>query len=460
MTYGYGFWRSGYTTLIPWHWCWPSEPDPFDYLRGRFSGCGQRVDDDGDVIPAVYWECFREGYDDARYLYTLQQAIVQRGHSQDPRCLRAVEEGRKLLHETWNAIHVQQRYLADGMWPSEEFDTIRWLLAAQIQRLLSYPASGQAIAPSVLPRVAAVSKVKPKTSSPDETDAYSGGVELLDLGNGFADWKNGTAEGKVEIIDAAGHDGKIGLRWTVTMDHNKDGGEGGNYPVGWPRLARNFKSGELDLTSYDMLELWLRLDSNRNEVSDDRTPIGMILSSHNKKSALYETTIDLGDSQRVWIPFRFPLQKTMSGSDAGLDPWKSISRIQLYVSEHNYTHGTRLTLDVGGVSAVRFKTPMIAKMDAPHHFLLPRKTLAFTFDVFGAGAYAKDSHIVVASLEDAGKARYVEFRQNLEEPFSMAMPLPTINPNTYMLRLTILDSTGKTCSDFTKTITAHAGPLY
>ena len=22
MTYGFGFWRSGYTTLIPWHWCW------------------------------------------------------------------------------------------------------------------------------------------------------------------------------------------------------------------------------------------------------------------------------------------------------------------------------------------------------------------------------------------------------------------------------------------------------
>jgi hypothetical protein len=53
MTYGFGLWRSGYTTLIPWHWCWPSEPDPFDYLRGRYSGCGQRVDDEGEVIPAV-----------------------------------------------------------------------------------------------------------------------------------------------------------------------------------------------------------------------------------------------------------------------------------------------------------------------------------------------------------------------------------------------------------------------
>ncbi len=112
MTYGFGLWRSGYTTLIPWHWCWPSEPDPFDYLRGRYSGCGQRVDDDGEVIPAVYWACFREGYDDARYLYTLQQAIVQREGSKEPACLAAVAEAKRLLQETWDAIRVQPRYLA------------------------------------------------------------------------------------------------------------------------------------------------------------------------------------------------------------------------------------------------------------------------------------------------------------------------------------------------------------
>jgi len=75
MTYGFGFWRSGYTTLIPWHWSWTPGDDQFDYLRGSQSGCGQRITDDGQVIPAIYWECFREGNDDARYLYTLQQMI-------------------------------------------------------------------------------------------------------------------------------------------------------------------------------------------------------------------------------------------------------------------------------------------------------------------------------------------------------------------------------------------------
>ncbi len=141
MTYGFGLWRSGYTTLIPWHWCWTCESDPFDYLRGGFSGCGQRMDDEGEVIPAVYWSCFREGYDDARYIYTLQQAVAERQNSTDPSCRAAVREAQKVLQETWDAIRVQSKYLSTGMWPAEEFDAIRWRLAVETQRVLQYPAT-------------------------------------------------------------------------------------------------------------------------------------------------------------------------------------------------------------------------------------------------------------------------------------------------------------------------------
>jgi hypothetical protein len=124
MTYGFGFWRSGYTTLIPWNWNWTCGPDPLDYLRGGCSGCGQRVDDDGAVIPAVYWSCFREGFDDARYVYTLQQAIAQRQDSLDPACQKAVRRARHVLHETWDAIRVQPKYLATGMCHQPEHSAV------------------------------------------------------------------------------------------------------------------------------------------------------------------------------------------------------------------------------------------------------------------------------------------------------------------------------------------------
>lgn len=460
MTYGFGLWRSGYTTLIPWHWSWPSEPDPFDYLRGRYSGCGQRVDDNGDVIPAVYWACFREGYDDARYLYTLQQAIVQREGSKDPACRAAVGEGRRLLQETWDAIHVQPRYLADGMWPSEEFDAVRWRLAAQTMRLLEYPSAGKAIAPSVLVPASAQAKPSAETLSPYETAARMGSLETFDLGGGFSGWKSGTAEGKTEVTEAARHVDKTGLRWTVRIDHQNDGGEGGKYPVGWPRVGRNFKPGELDLTRYDTLEFWIRIDSSRDEVADDHTPIGLVLSSHGKKTALYESTVDLGGEQRVWVPLRFSMQKMMAAAEAGTEPWKSVSRVQLYVSEHDYAHGTRLVFDVGEVSLLRLTAPVVAGMDAPRHVLLPRRTLAFSFDVIGTGAVVRGSHTVAATLEGtAGKVR-AEVRQDLADPPRMALPLPTIEPGAYTLRLAIKDAAGKKCSESTQPITAHAGPLY
>ena len=460
MTYGFGLWRSGYTTLIPWHWCWPSEPDPFDYLRGRFSGCGQRVDDDGEVIPAVYWSCFREGYDDARYLYTLQQAIVEREASKNAACLAAVSEGRRLLQETWDAIKVQPKYLADGMWPSEEFDTIRWRLATQTARLLEYPATGKAIAPSVLLTASARPKPAAEIPSPYETAAQAGNLESLDLGAGFTGWKNGTAEGKTEVIEAARHAGKNGLRWTVTIDHQNDGGEGGKYPVGWPRLAREFKPGELDLSRYDTLEFWIRIDSSRDEVADDHTPIGLVISSHGKKTSLYSKTIDLGGEQRVWIPLRFSVKQMMAAADAGSEPWKSVSRVQLYVSEHDYAHGTRLAFDIGEVSLLRLTAPVIAGMDAPHHVLLPRKTLAFGFDVIGTGTVARGNHTVAATLEGASREVVVEARQDLVNSHRMALPLPALKPGDYILRLTIRDAENKKCSESTQSTTAHAGPLY
>ncbi|MHC1762721.1 MAG: hypothetical protein AB9869_00235 [Verrucomicrobiia bacterium] len=460
MTYGYGFWRSGFTTLIPWHWCWPSEPDPFNYLRGRFSGCGQRVDDDGEVIPAVYWACFREGYDDARYLYTLQQAIVERQESKDSACIQAVTEGHRLLQETWDAIRVQPRYLAEGMWPSEEFDAIRWRLAAQTERLLRFPALSKAVAPSVLVNTSARAKPASESPGPDDSATGAGNSERVDLADSYAGWKNGTAEGKTEITEAAGREGKVGLRWAVSVDHTKDGGEGGKYPVGWPRLAREFKRDELDMSRSDTLEFWIRVDSNRDEVADDHTRIGLVISSHRTSKSLYSTTVDLGDAQRAWVPVRFTVKQMMAAADAGVEPWTSISRVQLFISEHDYAHGTRLVFDLGGISLLRWTAPVIAGIHAPHHILLPRSTLAFDFDLLGTGAARKGSHTVTATFETQDGAVRANVQQDSTAPQRAALPLKALEPGSYRLRLTVHDADGKPCSESVQTVTAHAGPLY
>lgn len=455
MTYGFGLWRSGYTTLIPWHWCWTAGPDPFDYLRGRHSGCGQRVDDEGEVMPAIYWMCFREGYDDARYLYTLQRAVVEREQSKEPACLEAVAEGRRLLQETWDAIHVQPRYLAEGMWPSEEFNAVRWRLARQTERLLEFPAVKKAAAPSVL--IGTATRSKPTAeASPYDAAQRAGTLEKLDLGAGFRNWRNGTAEGEALIVTTPRG---LQMQWTVNIDHQKDGGEGGKYPVGWPRVAREFKSGELDMSRYDTLEFRIWVDSNRDEVADDHTRIGVVIASHQTKGTIYETTVDLGDQQRVWVPLRVPVRQIIAKA-ADSQPWKSISRVQLYISEHNYAHGTRLVFGVGEVSLLRLTAPTIATVEAPRHVLLPDSSFGFDLDVLGTATVAKGSHVVLARLEASDGKINAEARQDLAEPHRVAIPLQGVEPGDYTLRVTITDAAGKECSQEKQPVTLHPGPLY
>jgi hypothetical protein len=457
MTYGFGFWRSGFTTLIPWHWCWTCASDPFDYLRGDHSGCGQRMDDEGEVIPAVYWSCFREGFDDARYVYTLQEAVAQRQDSTDPACQAASREARRVLQETWDAIHVQPKYLAAGMWPSTEFEAVRWRLAAQIERLLQYPSASKSSAPSVLVE-APVSLDKTEALSPFDQAARADNVETFDLGDGFRSWANGTAEGKIEITENARHEGKTGLRWTIRVDWEHDGGEGGKYPIGWPRISRSFKPGELDLSQYESLVFWLRIDSSQ-EKTDRSLPVGLVIRSHGMERPLFEKTVDLGRREHDWTPVRLSVPEIIAAAGNGASPWKSISLVQIFLSESTFPHGTRLTCDLGAVLAQRMKAPTLIGIDAANHLLLWHDSLGLSFEAAGMKAVSKGSHRITVALERSDGAIGAEAQQDLAAGNRIAIPLRSLEPGSYVLRATIHDAHGRRCSQWSQPITLQAGPL-
>ncbi|MCZ7647021.1 MAG: hypothetical protein M5U26_17485 [Planctomycetota bacterium] len=458
MTYGFGFWRSGYTTLIPWHWSWTPPKDPFDYLRGAHSGCGQRIDDDGAILPAVYWECFREGYDDGRYLYTLQQAVVEREDSAADVCKREVAGAKALLQETWDAIRVQEKYQATGMWPSEEFNARRWRIAQAIGALLRFPAAREAVAPSVL-----VANPEPKAAAQGddalEKALKAGLVETLDLGGDYGAWRNSTKEGQTEVMPAAGLDGAPGLRWTVNVDHQLNGGDGGNYAIGWPRVGRDFEANELDISGYDYLAFMVRVDSNRDEVADDSTPVNVILNAQARKSIL-QVTRDLGDRQREWLPLRFSIPEMMQAAAAGAEPWKSITRVQFWIAESNYAHGTRLVFDLGQIALLRFKTPVLASADAPRYVVLPSAHLPVGFEVMGAGSVKPGSHGVTVSLQDEQGRQCAERSADLAAARDAVLDLKNLKPGRYRLRVVLAGADGKVCSETAQPLEALAGPLY
>jgi hypothetical protein len=134
MTYGFGFWRSGFRALIPWIYS-SSTGDPFNYLDGASMDFFNRHEPDGTPMPVVLWEAYREGYDDYRYVYTLEQLSAEAKRSSKPRAAQAAVLAERELQYVWDSIRVQPKYKYDNLWSPPAFDAYRWLIAQQILAL-------------------------------------------------------------------------------------------------------------------------------------------------------------------------------------------------------------------------------------------------------------------------------------------------------------------------------------
>jgi len=130
MTWGFGFWKSGFKTLIPWIYQ-ADIGDPWNYLDGSSMDFGVRSTADGEPIPVALWEAFREGIDDGRYLYTLQQLAIK-GKQRGGRAAELAGTAEKELKFMWDSIVPQEKYKYDDLWNGLDFDAYRWLLAAKI----------------------------------------------------------------------------------------------------------------------------------------------------------------------------------------------------------------------------------------------------------------------------------------------------------------------------------------
>ncbi|MBL8892288.1 MAG: hypothetical protein JNL67_20095 [Planctomycetaceae bacterium] len=433
MTYGFGFWRSGYTTLIPWHWAWVMPPNPLDYLRSEMSGCGQRLDRQGRVVPAIYWECFREGFDDHRYLYTLQQSVWEREESLDPACQSAVAEAQLELQEMWDAIVVQDRYLDNRLWPPTEFDARRWRMAVLIEQLREFPAIRQGTAPSVyVRRTTPVNQnAGPWTTSDREN------IEVLDLTREPTNWKSETSESTLTTFsenDAAANSTNARLRWSVSMDHQMASADDGDYKLGWPRIRRSFARGEIDLTKYDYLELELVFDSNRDEVQDDVTPLGLLFSAHDAPR-IYEFEHDLGGSQRQPIRLRFPVRDLIAQSGTDALPWRSLEYLQFFLAEANYADQIRMVLDIQAIRLVRFSRPQVVDVDLPNLVMVPTKNLIFNCVVFGLDPTLTNEGQLVAKIFDSEGRLVTEASSPLAPETRVGLDASGLLPGTYTMEL-------------------------
>jgi hypothetical protein len=448
MTYGYGFWRSGYKTLIPWHWAWVMESNQFDYLRSKRSGCGQRIDDNGEVIPSVYWENFREGIDDNRYIYTLQQAIWERENTDNKELLKLVREAKSVLQKLWDDIHVQEKYLNTGMWASEEFNARRWQLAQYIIKLQAFPASRKGVSPSVL--VDTHSTKKTTNESVIDREIKRGNVVIEDLSKSFENWNNQTPEGKITLKETNEKNEAQSLLWNVKVDYSK--GEKG-YPIGWPIINCFYHPG-LDFTRYNYLKYRIKTNSNRDENADDKTLLGFTMRS----DKMYEKTKDIGGVQNVWIPIVFDLQEMIKETARGDKPWKKVDMLQLYIAEKDYKDKTKISFEIGTLQLIRIKNPVISEIQNASTLLLPLKSMPVNYNILGEVDKDKTFKIVAELQTESGEI--VSRKESLvNHDKSIILDTDKIKPGNYNLIFKLYVD-GLECSSLSKKVNFVKGPFY
>jgi len=128
MTYGFGFWESGYRALIPWIYQY-NNGDPWNNLDSSTQDFFNRSDENGSPIPVTLWEADREGIDDHRYIFTLQNAIAR---ARESGYKEEADKAQTVLDQIFNAIEVQPKYKNEGLWEPVTFNAWRWAIAEQI----------------------------------------------------------------------------------------------------------------------------------------------------------------------------------------------------------------------------------------------------------------------------------------------------------------------------------------
>ena len=94
-----------------------------------------RQEPDGTPMTVALWEAYREGYDDYRYIHTLEELIKEANESEKPSIKGLADTADHELKSIWTAIRVQVKCKNDDLWSPAEYDVYRWLIAQQIMTL-------------------------------------------------------------------------------------------------------------------------------------------------------------------------------------------------------------------------------------------------------------------------------------------------------------------------------------
>ena len=341
MTWGFGAWKMGDTTIVPWAWSWTSSRPRKAQLPQLADGLAV-LKPDGTEWVSWFWEAIFAGVVDGDYLYTLQDAVYRRG---------GPDEAKALLQELYDAVPAEPKYLAANHWGDAMFDSARARIAAMIVRTMKLAETNAVAGPSVLPGLVWHSG-KSEALGFFAREERAGRLARRTI-RSKAFWPS---EDECKVRTNA--DGSVHCTISVDFEH---AGNSAGYKRGSPSLMANLASdrgGELDVTSYAFLSYEMRVRSNRCADDAAKWPHTILFTSRlaDGKTATKELSgVPRNLAADQWHSIMIPL----SGLGLSAEEKTHVCSMRWYFLERDYAHGDVLDFDIRNVALIGVERPLV-----------------------------------------------------------------------------------------------------
>ena len=359
MTWGFGLWKMGDSTLVPWAWSWRMDWSKLPHLALGT----QIMKPDGTEWIEWIWESVFAGTVDGAYIYTLQDALFRRG---------GPPEARKLLQKLYASVPAQAKYLASNHWTGERFDTSRALIAEMIVKTLKYREKTQGVCPSVLPGL----KWNGMTSDNNVLlpEAEKSGCLVRRKLSEMPIWPCETGCKVKQLPDGA-------FRSTITVNHETSE-DGGHYKRSSPAVAVNLAKGNppVNLNDYGFLRFDIRYHSNRSAEHVGKWPHSILFTSSSEAGKRTHSSIlpDTEPAADQWHSCLYSLDRLNFSAIER----RNISLLRWMFMERDYNHGDVLEFEIRNAELIGAKCPIVLSFSASAA-ISPAQSVVWNARVFG-----------------------------------------------------------------------------
>jgi hypothetical protein len=270
---------------------------------------------------------------------------------------------------------------------------------------------------SRFPLLLAIAALGALASMPCAAQAPVNDVERLVLidGKTIDGWQ--TTESSLSAIVL---DGVDAFRFALVIDWKT--GEP-NYPIGWPRISQEIRSG--DWRKWEQLHLRVLARTDAGAFPEE--PLGVTISSEGRNAGWEKEAQPLQAGR--WQDFTFDLRDLGNAGE--------VRSIGVFVSDASYADGTELEFYIGRLELLRHKQPtLMAFRPLARVAFADARAVSLTVRMLGVAAGATAPVKIALMGEEGVIASHTAQAAEGETQVSLPLPEP-LSPGEYALTVSV-----------------------